>query len=144
MSLFPAYIQDEIETSEEAGEELDTPKEFGINFETGQLTGKIVEGVEAVKVWCYFALKVARYRYFICSWDYGSEIEELYGKGYSSEHIESEAARIIKECLLENEYIEAVRVSDANYQAGRFSAKITIDTIFGEGELYEVYEMEAA
>ncbi len=141
MSLFPAYVEDEIR--EEPDETLEIPKEFGVNFKTGQLTGKIVEGIEAVKVWCYFALKVARYRYFICSWDYGNEMEDLYGKGYSAEHIESEAARMIEECLLENDYIETVSVSDAVYQDGRFRAAVTIDTIFGDSDT-ETYEMEVA
>lgn len=141
MSLFPAYVEDEIQ--EEPDETLEIPKEFGVNFETGQLTGKIVEGIEAVKVWCYFALKVARYRYFICSWDYGNEMEDLYGKGYSAEHIESEAARMIEECLLENNYIETVSVSDAVYRDGRFQAAVTIDTIFGDSDT-ETYEMEVA
>ena len=141
MSLFPAFVEDEIR--EEPDETLEIPKEFGVNFKTGQLTGKIVEGIEAVKVWCYFALKVARYRYFICSWDYGNEMEDLYGKGYSAEHIESEAARMIEECLLENDYIETVSVSDAVYQDGRFRAAVTIDTIFGDSDT-ETYEMEVA
>lgn len=51
MSLFfPAYIEDE-ENLEELGEEKETPKEYGIDFSTGQLTGQVVEGLEAVKVW---------------------------------------------------------------------------------------------
>lgn len=140
MSLFPAYIEDD-EVLEELQDELETPKEFGIDFTTGQLTGEIVEGIEAIKVWCYLALRVARYRFFICSWDYGSEIENLYGKGYSTEHIENEAARMIEECLLENDYIEAVDVSNAQYQNGRFSAIITIETIYGDSTS-DTYETE--
>ena len=142
MSLFPAYIEDE-EIPEELQEDLETPREFGIDFSTGQLTGKIVEGIEAVKVWCYLALRVARYHFFICSWDYGSEIEDLYGQGFSAEHIESEAARMIEECLLENNYIEAVEISDTEYLDGRFRAKISIETIFGESDS-DTYETEVA
>ena len=41
MGLFPAYIEDE-EIVEELTEELETPREFGIDFTTGQLTGIIV------------------------------------------------------------------------------------------------------
>ncbi len=48
MSLFfPAYIEDE-EYIEGLEEEKETPKEYGIDFSTGQLTGQIVEGLEAV------------------------------------------------------------------------------------------------
>ena len=142
MGLFPAYIEDE-EIEEELTEELETPREFGVDFTTGQLTGIIVEGVEAIKVWIYFALQIARYRYFICSWEYGSEIEDLYGKGYSAEHLESEISRMIEECLLVSEYIESVSVTDARYIGGRFTANISVTTIYGE-EISETYETEVA
>ncbi len=142
MGLFPAYIEDE-EIEEELTEELETPREFGVDFTTGQLTGIIVEGVEAIKVWIYFALQIARYRYFICSWEYGSEIEDLYGKGYSAEHLESEISRMIEECLLENEYIEKVVVENAEYRLGKLKANITVTTIYEE-EISETYETEVA
>ena len=140
MSLFPAYVVEDIE---ETNDEIETPKEYGIDFNTGQLTGIIVEGIEAVKVWCYLALQVARYRYFICSWEYGSELEDLYGKGYSAEHIEVEAARMIEECLLTNDYISAVSVTNASYINGRFKAEISVTTIYGE-ETSDTYETEVA
>nr|DAG52984.1 MAG TPA: Protein of unknown function (DUF2634) [Caudoviricetes sp.] len=142
MGLFPAYIEDE-ETTEELTEELETPREFGIDFSTGQLTGTIVEGVEAIKVWIYLALKIARYRYFICSWQYGNEIEDLYGQGYSTEHLESEISRMVEECLLENEYIDTVTVDDMVYIGGKIRAKVTVTTVYDE-EVSETYETEAA
>lgn len=142
MSFFPAYIEDE-EILEELEEQQSIPREFGIDFTTGQLTGEIVEGIEAIKVWCYLALRVARYRFFVCSWDYGNEIEDLYGQGYSAEHIESEAARMIEECLLVSEYIQDVTVSDTSYQKGRFKATITVETIYGESDS-DTYESEVA
>ena len=142
MGLFPAYIEDE-EIVEELTEELATPREFGIDFTTGQLTGIIVEGIEAIKVWIYFALPIARYRYFICSWEYGNEIEDLYGKGYSAEHLESEISRMIEECLLENEYIERVVVENTEYKLGKLKAKVTVTTIYEE-EISETYETEVA
>lgn len=142
MGLFPAYVEDD-ENLEELNEEIETPREFGLDFETGQLTGVIVEGIEAIKVWCYIALQVARYRYFICSWEYGNELEDLYGKGYSAEHLESEISRMIEECLLVSEYIESVSVTDARYTGGRFTANISVTTIYGE-ETSETYETEVA
>ena len=142
MGLFPAYIEDE-EITEELADDLATPREFGIDFATGQLTGIVVEGIEAIKVWIYIALQVARYRYFICSWQYGSEIEDLYGKGYSAEHLESEISRMIKECLLVNDYIEQVEVTNATYRLGCLSATVTVTTIYDE-EVSETYETEVA
>ena len=142
MGLFPAYIEDE-EITEELADDLATPREFGIDVGTEQLTGIVVEGIEAIKVWIYIALQVARYRYFICSWQYGSEIEDLYGKGYSAEHLESEISRMIKECLLVNDYIEQVEVTNATYRLGRLSATVTVTTIYDE-EVSETYETEVA
>lgn len=128
MSLFPAYIEDD-EILEDLEEELETPKEFGIDFTTGQLTGEIVEGIEAIKVWCYLALRIARYHFFICSWDYGSEIEDLYGQGFSAEHIESEAARMIEDELLPIEFID-------DYENGELIELVEAATDDEETEVY--------
>ena len=51
MGLFPTYIESETET--EQIEESKIPKEYEIDFKTGQLTGRIVEGAEAIKVWIW-------------------------------------------------------------------------------------------
>lgn len=131
MSLLPAYIVDEEISVEE--EEIETPREFGIDFVTGKLTGEIVEGTEAVKVWIYLALRIARYRFFILSWEYGNELEELYGQGYSREHMECEAREMIKDCLLANDYIEEVEITKIDIlEDGKMVADISVSTIFEE------------
>ena len=70
--MFPFDIDEgeEILTDEEDEVEY---KEYGIDFETGQLTGKVVTGIEAVRVWAYLALNTAKYRFEQYSWDYGNE-----------------------------------------------------------------------
>ena len=74
--MFP-FVDTEEENTEE---EQYIPKEYGINFETGQLSGKIVEGYDAILVWAWLALHTPRYRYYIYSEDYGQEYEDLVGK----------------------------------------------------------------
>ena len=128
MSLLPAYIEDE----DFLTEEIEIPHEFGIDFATGQLSGEIVEGAEAIKVWIYLILRIARYRYTIVSWQYGNELEELYGKGYTQEHIECEATEMIKDCILANEYIDSVEVSNITLIDGKLSAHIKVTTVFDE------------
>lgn len=135
MSLLPAYVEDEIDNTEQ----VEIPREFAIDFTTGQLTGGIVEGAEAVKVWIYLALRVARYRYFILSWEYGNELEDLYGKGYSREHMECEAKEMIKECLLENKFIENVEIY-ITFNDEKMKADISVTTIFDENIEYEYEE----
>ena len=65
MSILPSFLADQI--NEEKNQILDVPKEYGIDFVTGQLTGKIVEGKEAIKVWIWNCLKTQRFRYPIYS-----------------------------------------------------------------------------
>lgn len=121
MSLFfPAYIEDE-ENIEDLEEETASPKDYGIDFETGQLTGKIVEGLEAVKVWIWLALQVPRYRHYIYTWDYGSEYDEVTGQAYTEEYLEAEAYHLTEDCLMVNENIEGI--SD-------FNIKIANDTLY--------------
>lgn len=79
--MFPFVDNEEEEEQEES---LYIPKEYGINFETGQLSGKIVEGYDALLVWVWLALQTPRYRYYIYSEDYGQEYEDLIGKSGSS------------------------------------------------------------
>ena len=93
---------------------------------------KIVEGNEAIQVWCYKALKTERFLYPIYSWDFGSELNELIGKPYSKELVKSEAIRYIKEALMVNEYILDVNVSNVGFDGSKLTATATVTTIYGE------------
>ena len=119
----------------EIQEEQYIPKEYGINFETGQLSGKIVEGFDAIIVWAWLALHTARYRYYIYSDDYGQEYDELVGKSYSQELIQSELERMTEECLMENPYITGIE----NFSCVKNDEKVTISfsliTSLGDGEV---------
>ena len=57
--MFP-FIDTDDEDVQESEQYI--PREYGINFETGQLSGKIVEGYDAILVWTWLALHTARYR----------------------------------------------------------------------------------
>lgn len=131
--LLPAYIEDEAELAE-LEEEIKQPKEYGVNFETGQLTGEIVEGKEAIKVWIWFALQTPRYRYYIYTWDYGSEFEDLIGQGYTEEYIEAEAQRMTEDCLLVNENIQSISEFAVNMENDTLTVSFVANTIYGDIE----------
>lgn len=114
---------------------IDIPREYGINFETGQLTGKIVEGIEAVKVWAWLALQVPRYRYYVYSWNYGQEYEELVGKGYSAEYMETELKRMTEECLLQNDYITGIENFEYEKKGDEVNLSFKILTTLGDTEV---------
>lgn len=131
--LLPAYIEDE-EELEELEEETKPPKEYGIDFKTGQLTGEIVEGKEAIKVWIWLVLQTPRYRYYVYSWDYGNEFEDLIGQGYSEEYTEAEAQRMTEDCLLVNENIQSITEFSASMVSDTLTISFTANTIYGDIE----------
>ena len=117
MSLFPFATDEEISlaSTEVTASSI---REYGLDFKSGRLTGKIVEGVDALCVWAYLALKAKRYRWVIYSWGYGDEVYDLIGYSYSEEYLNSEVRRYMEECLFENEHItgiEDLEVSQIKY-----------------------------
>lgn len=130
--IFP-FLDNEEEDAQE--ETLYIPREYGIDFETGQLSGKIVEGYDALLVWTWLALQTPRYRYYIYSEDYGQEYENLVGKSYSEELTDSELERMTEECLTENPYIIGIE----NFACTKKDEKVTLSfsliTTLGNGEV---------
>lgn len=94
---------------------------------------EIVEGDEALKVWIYKTIKIARYRYPIFSTDYGTEIEELIGSKYTKGYTESEVKRYVKEALMVNEYIRNVNILASNFKDDELELHLKIDTVYNEG-----------
>lgn len=131
--LLPAYIEDD-EELEELEEEIKPPKEYGIDFKTGQLTGEIVEGKEAIKVWIWLALQTPRYRHYVYTWDYGNEFEDLIGRGYTEEYIEAEAQRMTEDCLLINEGIQSISEFSVSMEKDALTVSFIANTIYGDIE----------
>lgn len=117
-----------------AGEELPY-REYEIDPDTGQLTGRIVEGKEAVKTWIYLALHTERYNFPQYSWDYGSEIGSLIGRSSDMEYLELEAKRLIEDCLKQNKHITGI--SDLQVSTGRDTLHMSfvVNTDYGEAKV---------
>lgn len=131
--MFPFVDTDDEESTQEQEEYI--PREYGINFETGQLSGKIVEGYDAVLVWAWLALHTPRYRYYIYSDDYGQEYEDLIGRSYSTELTESELERMTEECLLENPYITGIENFSCVKDEDKVIVSFTLVTTLGDREV---------
>ncbi|MCM1184433.1 MAG: DUF2634 domain-containing protein [Roseburia sp.] len=129
MGLFPSYIENDTELRTENKTTL--PKEYGIDFETGQLTGLTVTGKEAVKVWIYLALRTPRYRHYAYTWDYGSEFEDLIGQGYTEEYIYAETKRMTEECLLINRDIQSITDFIVDMADDTLTISFVANTIYG-------------
>lgn len=131
MSLFPFMNKREESL-------LTTPtlhKEYDFDFATGQLTGKTLEGKEALKVWIYKTLLTKRYRYLIYSWDYGQDLEEIIGQDYEKGLIVSEVERRIKDCLLINDKIKSCTNFNIQLSNDQLNVEFKVNTIYGEVDI---------
>ena len=97
---------------------------------------KIVEGNEAIKVWILKTLLINRYEFEIFSWDYGSEIESLIGKGFEIGFIKSETQRYIEEALLINPYITKINKIDVEFSKDVLTAYVDLETVYGRLDMY--------
>lgn len=124
-------------TKETTGEEEEfySPREYEINFETGQITGKVAEGIEAIKVWVWLALNTPRYRYYIYSWAYGQEYEDLIGKGYTLGYASMELERMTEECLTVHPCIEGVENFICTMKEDKVEVSFTLLTTLGNTEV---------
>ena len=129
------YPFEDEEITEQQEEEIYIPKEYGIDFETGQLTGKVVEGLEAVKVWAWLALQTARERYYIYTTDYGQEYEDMIGKGYTKDYLKAELKRMTEECLTVNPYITGIENFEISKDGDHVTLSFLMVTNLGDTEV---------
>lgn len=129
------YPFEDVEEGIQQEETVYIPKEYGIDFETGQLTGKITEGLEAVKVWVWFALHTPKDRYYVYSPNYGQEYEDMIGKGYSGEYMETELQRMTEECLIINPFITGIQNFAMKKEGSRVELSFLLVTSLGDTEV---------
>lgn len=134
MSLFPFATDEELELSSPEVT-ASSIREYEVDFKSGRLTGRIVEGVDALCVWAYLALKAWRYRWVIYSWGYGNEVYDLIGNSYSEEYLRSECRRYVEECLLENEHITGIEDLEVSQVKDVLTIKFRMITDVGSKEV---------
>lgn len=132
MSLFPFATNEEIAL---ANSKTSSVREYELDFKSGRLTGRIVEGVDALCVWAYLALKAWRYRWVIYSWGYGNEVYNLISNSYSEEYLRSECRRYVEECLFENEHITGIEDLEVSQIKDVLSIKFRMITDVGSKEV---------
>lgn len=134
MSLFPFATNEELNIANPKVT-ASSIREYELDFKSGRLTGKIVEGVDALCVWAYLALKAKRYRWVIYSWGYGDEVYSLIGNSYSEEYLRSECRRFMEECLFENEHITAIEDLEVSQIKDVLYIKFRMKTDVGSKEV---------
>ena len=116
--------------------DLEVETQPSLNYKM-HLEQNIINGVcdelEAMKQVVYKILCTERYQYIIYSWNYGVELEDLFGQPVS--WVCPELERRIQEALLQDDRINAVDTFDFDVTEKRtVKVTFTVHTIFGELE----------
>ncbi|ABX43308.1 DUF2634 domain-containing protein [Lachnoclostridium phytofermentans] len=91
-----------------------------------------VDGLEAIKQSVYMALSVERYEHLIYSWDYGVELEDLFGKDPA--YVYPTLIGRIEEALLQDDRILGVDEFSFASNKGSVTVKFTVHTAYGDIE----------
>ena len=133
VGIFPTY------QGQEKTNALPIPRDIAIDFATGEpiIVNNdfvVVEKDEAIKVWCYYALKINRDKFIIYSPQYGSTLEELIGNNYIDAY-KYELEKKVSDCLSVSPYIKSVDRAEVDFdsETGKLSGDIYITTIYSEG-----------
>ena len=87
--------------------------------------------MEAIKQTIFKILNTERYKYIIYSWNYGIELEDLFGQPVL--FVCPEIERRVKEALLQDDRITEVDSFDFDIsKRGVVSVTFTVHTIFGD------------
>ena len=122
--------------------ETDLPlfKEYAWDFDTDNFiydgNGKhiLLEANEAIKVWCYKALKTERFMYLAYTQGFGIELYPFMAKVMSVQQRKSELKRMITEALMVNPYILSVDsiTFDETDKGENMEIHIVMTTVYGE------------
>lgn len=117
-------------------EEVELPTEtHKINTDLNRVLGW-TDGVEAVRQAIYLMLQTERYEHIVYSWQYGVELNDLFGKPIP--FVLPELKRRITDTLLTDDRI--LRVDDFSFDVTRRKVlcTFTVTTIYGEVDIEQV------
>ncbi|WP_374713110.1 DUF2634 domain-containing protein [Symbiobacterium terraclitae] len=101
---------------------------YRLDMESGTISGR-VDGLEAVKQAVYKILATPRYQHLIYTPNYGHELHTLIGKDPLL--VRSEAARMLREALLQDDRITAVQDVDAETSGDSILLRFTVVSRYG-------------
>ena len=140
-SIFPSFVEEVRAIEQNKNNTLPVAKDIAIDFDTGEPIIKngdfvVVEKNEAIKVWCYYALKIAKGRFLAFTNNYGSELEEkIIGKQYNSD-TQKQVKRIVEDCLLVNKYIKSIDNVAVSFN-DKINIEIELTTVYEKGVVVE-------
>jgi len=110
-------------------------KTFKLNIVNQNITG-YADNLEAIKQAIYLMLNVERYENLIYSWNYGVELQDLFGKEIN--YVLPELKRRITEALLQDPRITSVDGFEFENLKGKVNVGFSVTTIYGAVEIEKV------
>lgn len=105
-------------------------KQHTMNLDNNRILGTC-DTLEAIKQTVFKILNTQRYAYLIYSWNYGIELEDLFGQPIR--YVCPEIERRVQEALLQDDRITAVDDFEFDTsQRGVVAVSFTVHTIFGD------------
>lgn len=105
-------------------------KQHRMDLDSNRILGTC-DNLEAVRQTVYKILNTERYAFLIYSWNYGIELNHLYGK--PPMYVCPELERMVKEALLQDDRIKAVDSFEFDTsRKGVVSVTFAVHTIFGD------------
>ena len=116
--------------------EMQPSKNYKMHIGQNVING-ICDELEAMKQVIYKILNTERYQYIIYSWNYGVELNDLFGEPVT--YVCPELERRIKEALVQDDRIEDVNNFEFNLTEKRtIKVTFTVHTIYGETQAEKV------
>lgn len=131
MALLPDNSLTDVGGDTAVEADLQPNKTYKMLVDDDQILGNIAENIAAVEQAAYKVLNTERYKNVIYSWNYGVELQDLFGKPMP--WVLSEIPRRIREALIQDDRINDVTNFDLSYdKKGNVLASFTIKSIYGD------------
>ena len=98
-------------------------------FRTDSQIRGYADKLRAMEQAIYKIINTERYQYIIYSWNYGIELQDLFGQPIP--YVYAELQRRIEEALLNDDRITKVYNFDFSHEGGDVMVEFDVDTIYG-------------
>ena len=124
--IFEEDFEEDLDSDVEFDFEQEPSLTYAMNADKGIFVGK-VDGIEAIKQSVLKTINTERYEFEIYSWNYGIELQDLYGKDLP--YVMSEVKQRIIDALLVDDRIESVGSFEVEQiKQGKLHIQFTVTT----------------
>lgn len=113
-------------------------KTYKIDFVTGEIYAEFVDLTESLAQSVIKTIKTERDRYVVYSSNYGSELNNILGSGYSIEYLQLEIPRLIQESLMIDDRVLGTDNFNIEKVGDVLNISFDVESVFGDNITIEV------